>query len=682
MKRILLFYLVIFSAYTVSGQCWKEVSGSFGYSAGIKANGTLWVWGNFNVFGVGNIVNSTTPVQVGTGTNWQTVSAGNGHLMAIQTNGTLWGMGANYSGQLGDGTLMGSTTLSQVGTANNWVSVDADNGYTIALMANGTLWSWGGNSSGQLGNGNNTGRTVPAQIGTDTDWQSVSTDHGFTSVAIKTTGTMWVWGSYGLGSLGLGPGTFQNILPTRIGTANDWQSVSVGYDHCLAVKNNGTLWSWGANSFGELGDGTNIPRLTPIQIGIATDWQDISASRANFSLALKTSGTLWSWGVNISGQLGNGTTANTNVPGQVGTATNWQSISAGSGQSLAIKTDASLWGWGGNGSGQIGDGTTVDKHLPVPVSGITITLNALSDTVCAGSPVTFSATGAASYTWTGGIKNGVPFIPTASGVYTVTGVDTLGCYGVTTVTVTVNPFTTVVAHATSTNVCIGTEVTLTGSGAGAYTWSQGVRDGVSFTPAVTTLYTVMDSTGCSNTASITVNVLPLPLISVSANPATIVAGEQTSLSALSSANTYSWFPVNGLSCSDCATPVASPVVTTIYCVRTTDGICTNTTCVTVHVEALCDADNALFLPNAFSPNGDGSNDVFCVQGKNRCISNFQMMVYDRWGEKVFQCFDLSTCWDGTYRGKVLSPDVYVYYITARDQNQKELIKKGNVTLIK
>lgn len=681
MKWFLFFCLLLLSVVYTKGQCWKEVSGSFGYSAGIKTDGSLWVWGKFTVWNVGTIANTSVPIQLGTGTNWSSVSAGNGHLMAIQSNGTLWALGANYSGQLGDGSLVSSITLFQVGAATNWVSVDADNGYTIALRANGTLWSWGANNLGQLGDGTIGGRSIPAQIGTDTDWQSFSTDHGFTSIAIKTNGTMWVWGSSGAGNLGLGPGILNGILPTRIGTATDWRSISVGYEHCLALKTNGTLWGWGINSLGELGDGTNTAKTIPVQIGTANDWQIVSASKAIYSLAIKTSGTLWACGGNTFGQLGLGNTVNTNVITQVGTATNWQSISAGSGQSLAIKTDGSLWGWGDNSSGQIGDGTMLNKNLPVLVTSNPMSVNVSSVAVCAGSPLTLSATGAVTYTWTGGVTNGVPFTPLSSGVYTVMGTDGIGCYSSKTVELTVNPTTTVTANATSTRVCQGEQVALSGSGAGSYAWSDGIVDGFWFTPTATATYTVADSTGCSNTASITVSILPLPSVSVSMSSVTIVSGEPVSLTAHSSTGTYTWSPSANLSCSDCASPVASPNETTTYCVRTSDGLCTNSVCVLVMVEPLCDGDG-FFLPNAFSPNGDGNNDVFCVQGKNRCVAGFQMMVYDRWGEKVFESSDLYACWDGTYKGKVLSPDVFVYYIKAQDQNQKEMIKKGNVSLIK
>lgn len=588
-----------------------EISAGNGFSTGIKTDNTLWMWTDVNVTGTGVVlIPPLIPKKVfGIGANWKSISAGGMHYMAIQTNGTLWGFGRNALGQLGIGPAF-SGFAAQVGTSTSWQSVASGAEHTIALQANGTLWAWGDNGRGQLGDGTTTGRNTPVQIGTDTDWQSVSTYGRDMAAAIKTNGTLWVWGSdNGSGNLGLGAGTFTTILPTQVGVDTDWKMVSVGDGHCMALKTNGSLWTWGNNTSGQLGDGSNTARLVPLQIGTATDWQIISAGSAH-SMGIKTSGILWTWGSGGNGRLGHGNNTSTNVPVQLGTATDWQRISAGPAHSLAMKTTGSLWSWGSNFYAQLGDGTTVDRNYPVEITSIQVTTSASSATVCAGSPVTFTASGATSYTWTGGISNGVPFVPASSATYTVTGSDAAGCYGVSTVTV---------------------------------------------------------------------KVIPFPSLSMSSSTI-IVAGTSTPLTASSTVNNYSWYPATGLSCTTCPDPIASPGETTTYCVTSADGACADTACVMVEVELPCTAE--FFLPNAFSPNGDGNNDVFCVQGKIRCISNFQMIVYDRWGEKVFESSDLSLCWDGTYRGKALGPDVFVYYIKAQDQNQKEMTKKGNVTLLK
>ena len=921
MKRYLLFCLLFISVVPVNAQCWKYICAGWDVNVGIKTDGTLWGWGTGSG-ALGNYSGFSIPTQIGTATNWRSVSICSTHAAGIQSNGTLWLWGDNLSGELGNGTLTSTLVPTQLGTATDWLSVVTGDRYTLAIKTNGTLWAWGENGMGQLGDGTQVDKLVPVQIGTDTDWKSVSSRYVHT-MALKTNGTLWSWGGNNFsGALGLGVVTGMVTQPTQVGTDSDWQSVSASWwRHGAAIKTNGTLWSWGENFRGELGDGTNITRYTPVQVGSATDWQSVSTGYV-YTLAIKTNGTLWSWGVNVWGQLGNGTNINTNSPGQVGTVSTWQVASSGFTHSLGLRTDGTLWAWGRNDAHQLGINDTLKRNVPVEVFSPSITVNATSISACAGASLALTASGAVTYTWTSGVSNGVPFVPASSGVYTVTGSDVNGCYNTATVAVTVIPNTTVTANATSNNVCTGGTVSLTGSGGGPYVWSGGITDGVSFTPTTTSTYTVTDATGCSNTASITVNVLPLPVVSVnsvsicagsnalltaSVNPATgttyswsqsstgnpvtvspsttasytvtatnggcsasavasvsvvpvivpvtgfsyasplcltasnplptgapgfssggiyssgagittdpltgqidlsnssagtyvvtysvaangcnpagsstasvslnapvaavtgfsylpvcsngadpapllnsgftaggnfsgpglalnagsgiinlsatapgtytvtynvsaancvlagtgtagvvinpapvlsvssstlIYTGDQTTLTANSSANTYTWSPATGLTCSDCAMPVASPAESTIYCVRTTDGVCTNSACITVVVESFCEGDQGFFLPNAFSPNNDGNNDVLCVQGRNRCVSNFQMIIYNRWGEKVFESSDLPACWDGTYKGKALSPDVFVYYIKAQDKNQKEVIKKGNVTLIK
>ncbi len=149
-------------------------------------------------------------------------------------------------------------------------------------------------------------------------------------------------------------------------TALPWASVSAGTFHTLATKTDGTLWAWGDNSYGQLGDGTNLYKNVPIQIGIATNWASVSVGSSN-TLATKADGTLWAWGHNSYGQLGDGTTVNKNAPTQIGAVTTWASVSARTVQTLATKTDGTLWAWGYNFYGQLGDGTTVSKSVPVNI---------------------------------------------------------------------------------------------------------------------------------------------------------------------------------------------------------------------------------------------------------------------------------------------------------------------------
>lgn len=186
--------------------------------------------------------------------------------------------------------------------------------------------------------------SLPAQC-----WQSVSAGGGH-SLAVHADGTLWAWGYNLYGQLGDSTNADKST-PVQIGTATDWQSVTAGDGHSLALKTDGTV------------DDQN----TPVQIGTAADWQSVAAGSFH-SLAVKTDGTLWAWGSNSDGQLGDGTEDDKNSPVQIGTALDWQTVTAGFDYSLALKTDGNLQAWGWNFSGQLGDGTNVSKNSPAAVT--------------------------------------------------------------------------------------------------------------------------------------------------------------------------------------------------------------------------------------------------------------------------------------------------------------------------
>jgi len=274
---------------------------------------------------------------------WQSISAGLDHTIAIRPDGTLWAWGFNGSGQLGDGTTNESSIPVQIGSDSDWMSISAGTNSSFAIKTNGTLWAWGDNFWGQLGDGSfGNNRFSPVKIGFDTNWESISVGRDFT-LAIKNDGSLWAWGDNLWGQLG--SQVSSSLTPTRVGMTSDWRTVAAGASHALGIKIDGTLWSWGYNSKGQLGDGTLIDKSSPVKIGIESNWQSIAAGES-FSLAVKTDGTLWSWGTNDVGQLGNSTFVNKNVPTRVGTGNNWKSISAGNYSSFAIKVDGTLWTWG------------------------------------------------------------------------------------------------------------------------------------------------------------------------------------------------------------------------------------------------------------------------------------------------------------------------------------------------
>jgi alpha-tubulin suppressor-like RCC1 family protein len=298
---------------------------------------------------------------------WQTFSLGYNHTMAIKPDGTLWGWGANTNGELGNGTVTGTPIPIQIGIQSNWLKVVAGDRNTMAIKTDGTLWVWGDNLFGQVGNNTSSNNvTIPTQVGIDTDWNSMSA--GFEHVAaIKNNGTLWVWGSGGNGQIGNNL-LLNRALPTQVGLDTDWTTVCTGLSTTMALKSNGSLWSWGRNDLGQLGLGFgSINRKVPVQVG-GTDWVKISTKSSHTS-AIKSDGTLWHWGR----QTGGSPTfiTNLNIPTQVGTATNWSKISSGTDHNLAIKTDGSLWAWLGNGSGQLGNNSTTRAFAPVQIGSDT-----------------------------------------------------------------------------------------------------------------------------------------------------------------------------------------------------------------------------------------------------------------------------------------------------------------------
>ena len=196
-------------------------------------------------------------------------------------------------------------------------------------------------------------------------WKTVAPGYNSTA-GIMTDGTLWIWGTNEYGVLG-NPQLAATTVPVRVGTSSDWLDIQ-GAGGYVALKGDGTLWSWGSNYYGTMGQGHFNIVTIPTKIGNQNNWSKISVTNGH-CLAIKTDGTLWSWGLNESGQLGKEGNS-TNIPQQVGIDTNWQSISAGYWSSMAIKTDGTLWGWGYNTFGQLGNGTEIPFNFAVTQTGI------------------------------------------------------------------------------------------------------------------------------------------------------------------------------------------------------------------------------------------------------------------------------------------------------------------------
>jgi alpha-tubulin suppressor-like RCC1 family protein len=357
---------------------WTQISSGRTNMYGLQSNGSLWAWGN-NSFGqLGT--NSTTlsdvssPVPISGSDTWRQISTGNqSYFLAIQSNGTLWGAGINSSGQLGLSDTTNRSSPTRVGALSLWTQVSCGYTWSMALQTPGTLWTWGNNSYGQLGLNTITNTSSPVQVSNILlrNWTQPATANS-SSAAIQSPGTLWVWGNNTSGQLGLGD-VNNRSSPVRVGTLSTWTQIAfgtglAGTPHAMALQTPGTLWAIGGNgSRGQLGNNTTgVNTSSPVQVGALTTWVQVACGYKN-SGAIQSNGTLWMCGYNADGVLGIGNTASVSTFVQVGSISNWASVSIGSVNfAMAIQSTGTLWSWGNNSKGQLGL-NTISANILTPV---------------------------------------------------------------------------------------------------------------------------------------------------------------------------------------------------------------------------------------------------------------------------------------------------------------------------
>jgi len=334
----------------------------------------IYAWGlnTYGQLGNNSTISRSSPVSVVGGfTDWCQVSVGRLHNLGVRSNGTVWAWGFNAQGHLGDNcTFSRSSPVSVVGGFTDWCQVSAGRIHNLGVRSNGTVWAWGSNNYGQLGDNSAINRSSPVSVaGGFTDWCQVAT-YGSHSLGVRSNGTAWSWGCNGQGQLGTNSTISRSSPVSVVGGFTDWCQVAAGYRHSLGVRTNGTVWSWGYNGQGRLGDNSAIDRSSPVSVvGGFTDWCQLSAGYRQ-SLGVRTNGTAWAWGFNTQGQLGDDSNISRSSPvSVVGGFTDWCQVSGGGAHSISVRTNGTAWAWGCNGQGRLGDNNNINRSSPVSVVG-------------------------------------------------------------------------------------------------------------------------------------------------------------------------------------------------------------------------------------------------------------------------------------------------------------------------
>ncbi|WP_316413015.1 RCC1 domain-containing protein [Mesoterricola silvestris] len=346
------------------------LSGVAGIAAGarhllaLKADGTVWAWG-VDYLGSASFDTHAAPFQVPGLTGVVDVAGGGDFSLALRSDGTVWSWGANFYGEVGSGAQAPQLAPVQVPGLSGVVAVSAGSYHGLALKADGTVWAWGSNVYGELGDGTSTSRSAPAQVPGLGGVVAVAGIDPFGSMALKSDGTVWVWG-YGIsGKFGDG-GAFAGTVPAPFAGLQGVTSLAGGFGHTVFAKGDGSVWVAGDNSQSQCavqaGQGSVIPlsAMAGLPACVAV------AAGHRHSLALGQDGTLWAWGDNEAGLLGDGVPVArmTAAPSAFGP---WALIQGAGKKTLALRADGSAWGWGWNLGAELGDGTSLDRSQPVRV---------------------------------------------------------------------------------------------------------------------------------------------------------------------------------------------------------------------------------------------------------------------------------------------------------------------------
>ncbi len=300
----------------------------------------------------------------------QVVDGGNGHAVILDKNGSVWTVGRNNYGQLGDSTLQNSPRPKKIGKLRDIAAISRGYDHSIALDKQGNLYLWGRNNYGQLGSQSANDQSTPQKLAGHTNFTAIEGGYWHT-VGLKKNGTVWAWGHNYYAELGNGtrehspwPVGVLQITASGISELKKVTSIaSVGY-HTLALKEDGTVWGWGGNSFNELGKKGNEFQQYAIKIDGIPKIKEIAVGW-HHSVALDYDGRLWIWGSDPAFQFKEETKKLYDHPTLLKHLPKFTKIACGSWHSLAIDENQNVWGWGKNHFGMLGTGDTISHSSPI-----------------------------------------------------------------------------------------------------------------------------------------------------------------------------------------------------------------------------------------------------------------------------------------------------------------------------
>lgn len=289
---------------------------------------------------------------------WSSVSTGQAHALALSEEGAIYVWGDNSEGQLGNGGQAVVSKPIKLVSSQKWLKAMTGYAHSMAIASDGTLWTWGKNDVGQLGLGTS-GEDVliPTQVGADKDWTELAIGGSY-SLALKKDGTLWSWGNHASGSIGNGQTDGKTSVPTKVGTDTNWKSIFAfnNWGASFGIKTDGSLWAWGKAQNYMLGTGSTTNQSAPIQVGVNRKWKTVASARSRHTFAIAEDGTLWAVGRNNKGLLQVGNTTEQKDFTQVGTDKDWENIATFNLTVLASKNNGDLYGWGINTYGELGNG--------------------------------------------------------------------------------------------------------------------------------------------------------------------------------------------------------------------------------------------------------------------------------------------------------------------------------------